>query len=324
MFSVPFNQDKNIINVYQKYKDVIEEVYFPASPIIFKSCRVIKWDETNEQLVVDLIKELNKLNIIPNMLMNSINDDNIFNSESRTRIVEYLTYMNSIGLKAVTVANPILFRLIRENIPDLLVGLSIVSNIHSISQIQTFYENGLYEICIPPILSRNKQFMLDIKKLMPDLKIKLMANCFCSPNCIAFMHHHIAVGAHDKHKDDQYFDYICNQAYMNPLKKNFILPGEIKYYDYVDIFKISGREFPTEMIEFILDKYKNEKNTEYDLLKLLDGFKLKKSKLINTSYHKIVRDVEKIQNCNFNCQINNCNYCDEILEKYFDYEMGEI
>lgn len=323
MFSVPFNQKKEMFGIYEKYKDQISEVYFPAPPNLIKSCRMIPWGEENEKLMFELITFLKQKNILSNMLMNSINDDNIYDLKKLSEIMFYIKKLHEFGLDVITVANPILFKCIKDNIPDMNVGLSIVSNIYSINQIRTYYDIGLYELCIPPLMSRSKDYILEIKKDMPDLKIKMMVNCFCNPHCVAFMHHHINTGNYNKNNDDFYFKYVCNQGYINPLTKNFILPNEIDHYDYIDIFKISGREFPCENIDFILDKYTTRNSNGYNLLSLLDGFKLKKSKLISSYYLKEIRNMDKIQNCNYKCNENNCNYCDEILEKYFDYEMGE-
>ncbi|MFW6008496.1 MAG: hypothetical protein ACOCP8_04440 [archaeon] len=325
MFSIPFNQTKEIFKIYEKYNDIISEVYFPISPKVLYTARIIDWDENNEKLLEDLIVHLNSLNIEPNMLLNSINDPRIYTKEGTKDILSFLVKCYKIGLRRITIANPILFRVIRDIMPDdFKIGLSIVSNITTMEQLKQYYENGIDEYCIPPQLSRNKDFICAIRKHMPELKLKLMVNCFCNPNCVGFMHHHVAVSNFKSDDDKKYFDYVCVHPFMNPLKKNFIFPGEVDLYrEYIDIFKISGREFTTEHIDFILDNYKNKNNDEYNLLKLLDGFKLEDSILVNKTYKQQPRNVKKIQNCDFKCLEKDCSYCDEILITHFDYNEGK-
>ena len=316
MFSVPYNQDPKILNVYDKYKEYISEVYFSGDPNVIFAARKMDWDENKNKELEDLILFLNERHIESNMVLNSISDSRIFNENELSKIVNYLYDMHLKGLKNVTIANPILFKAIKENIPTINVCLSIISNIHSIEQLSQYYEYGLYEFCIPPDMSRDKDKILKIKELFPNLKIKMMANCFCRPDCIGFIHHHIEVGSGHHENDKTYFQYLCTQNEFNPMKKNIIFPGEISFYDYIDIFKISGRQKNTDAIEYILKKYIDEQTTEYDLIRLLDGPDL--SKLYNTSYIEKFRDLDKISNCKYKCLENNCNYCDEILNKYFE------
>lgn len=321
MFSVPYNQDINVIEVYKKYKDIISEVYFPSSPMVIHNSRKIEWDEESEANNIKLLEFLNENNIESEMIMNSICDSRIFEKESLASIINYLYQYSKLGLKRVSVSNPILFKAIVDNIPDLKPCLSILSNLTNINQIKQYYDYGAVEVCLHPYLSRDKDLILKMKEIMPGLKIKMMANCFCTSDCIAFTHHHIEVGNANYYSDQQYFDYVCVQDKVNPLKKNFILPNEVDYYDYIDIFKISGRQLPTADLEFILDKYLNKKNYGYNLIKLLDG--PRRNKLINISYIYDVRNLDQISNCKYKCLENNCNYCDTILDKYFYFEGNE-
>ena len=318
MFSVPYNQDIEILKVYEKYKDHISSVYFSGDPNVIFAARKMDWNEKVEEDIYKLIDFLNEYNICSDLVMNSINDDNMFTLDGLKLIVTYVHDLHQRGLKMVTVANPILFKAIKENIPTIKIGLSIISNIYTLNQIEQFYEYGLDEICLPPHLSRNKDKILEIRKHFPELKIKMMANCFCRPDCISFIHHHIEVGRGDYEKDKKYFEYLCTQKDFNPLKKNFILPGETKYYEeYIDLFKLSGRQKKTKDIELMLEKYVNEISCGYDLSLLLDG--PIGNKFINVSYINNTRNLDKISNCKYKCIENNCNYCDKILEKYFDF-----
>jgi hypothetical protein len=154
---------------------------------------------------------------------------------------------------------------------------------------------------------------MKVKQFMPGMKIKMMLNSFCSPDCIAYIHHHIETSNFEKKKDGCYFSFVCTQHAENPLKKNFILPHEINDYDYIDTFKISGREFYTKSIEFIIDKYVKRESIGYNLYVLLDGFKyvgayLEMKESINRS--------DMIQNCKYDCF--NCQYCDSILTSNFE------
>lgn len=316
MFSVPYNQDINMLAVYEKYKNHICEVYFSGNPDIIFSARKMDWGEAKDDELITLIEFLNANNIESNMIMNSISDSRLFNQEELSVIVNYLNYFHLKGLTNVTIANPILFKAIRENIPTINICLSIIGNIYTLNQLQQYYDYGLYEFCLPPSLSRDKDYIMEIKKQFPNLKIKMMSNCFCRPDCIAFMHHHIEVSSGQYENDNKYFEFVCTQDEYNPLKKNIVFPGEVEYYDYIDILKISGRQKSTQAIDFILNKYVEKSNTGYDLTELLDG--PKKSKLLNICYINNFRDLDKISNCKYKCLENNCNYCDDVFDKYFD------
>jgi collagenase-like PrtC family protease len=328
MFSVPFNQTEEEIELYRDNEDIIKEIYAPISPNFLHTARHIGWSEKNDYLLEELLKTSSETSIGLNLLMNSINDDKIFMMNDLKDMLNQVYEYQKLGLKKVTVANPILYRAIVENLPGIDIGLSVIANADTIEKIKQFYDFGnLVEYCVPPKLTRNRDFIEKIKSLFDGVKIKMMVNCFCNPNCVGFIHHHIEASSGKKEKDTGYFNYVCSQHTINPLKKNIIFPNEIEHYsEYVDVFKISGRETHTETMSEILDLYRNPKKLkEYNFLKVLDGYKAKGAYLYDISpKNGPSRNLDLIENCDYMCIENKCDHCGEMLAKNFEFMEGEL
>jgi collagenase-like PrtC family protease len=94
----------------------------------------------------------------------------------------------------------------------------------------------------------------------------------------------------------------------------FIPPDALKYYtQFVDYFKISGRDSPTSLIEVRLKAYINQ-NFNGNLLSLLDCsgpspyVRYIDSRVLNESNF-----FKKMLECTGNC--SECNYCSKLVSE---------
>lgn len=110
----------------------------------------------------------------------------------------------------------------------------------------------------------------------------------------------------------------CQMGIGDIFKANWILPRWLKYYDnYVDIYKIAGRN-TTGLYPFrCLDYYLNEENNVPLNDIFISGTSLILSKLPKEIISKITLDKvpDKLMTCECK-ECNKCNLCEKILEKY--------
>ena len=147
-------------------------------------------------------------------------------------------------------------------------------------------------------------------------KLKCIVNEACIYGCPQNINHahYIAYGKcnHAAYCDRQQW------RLSDLFKTNFILPRQLKYYDdYVDIFKISGRGFTTNMIATMLDSYVNERN-DVHLGQLITSRKNKmllnaKEKYNFTIPVKMIPD--KLLSCRCEQCDDGCEVCDKVVEK---------
>jgi Collagenase and related proteases len=203
-------------------------------------------------------------------------------------VVELILWLSDIGVKRVTVANPLLLEIIRNIVKSNIgIELSTILHIDTVTQIKYLHEKyNLDKVCAN--LNKNRDFVF-IKKAAEYCKTKgieyeLMVNEFCgvgtkdcATHCVYRDSCYMCHATNKTLDDDMLFDNypmnICtssrNENPSNWLKLRFIRPEDIKIYNELGVthFKVTGRTATTKYILRTIDAYLSE-NYEGNLIGL--------------------------------------------------------
>lgn len=185
-----------------------------------------------------------------------------------------VTYLVDIGVKRITIANPVLLDFIRE-ISDISIEISTIAHIDAISQIKYYKEiYNVDKICCNLMKNRSVKFLKIAAKFCNDndIALELMVNEFCSSggkdyatHCIYRDSCYLCHAENITKKDDLSINHYPMRYCMtsrnvdsaNWLRVRFIRPQDIHYYENIGIkhFKITGRTGTTEYISKMAEAY---------------------------------------------------------------------
>jgi len=329
-FSIGYNQQGDFVDkVLIPFKNNISEVYFPISNKLATSGRVKEQGLDYNEEIKNLISKCEELNIGTNLLLNSLVESELAYQDRQKYfddLNEEIKILYNLGLKSITVTNPVYIVPIKNKFSDIKIQTSINSFIDSIEKAEYFKNLGADIL----ILDRDVNFDLKLIKKIKEkvgLPIKLLLNEGCLYKCPYRMFHFIEIG--NKRDTGIYTKYCLSEVNKDPKKlveSQFIIPDNLKYYkEIVDYYKLGTRCFSSDRIAKLLSVYIEEKfiGNVYELLttypnredkffvpneklkyeivddkiKLIDFYVKKKQKIEN-----LIVEINSI--CN-----NNCVYC---------------
>lgn len=268
MFSIPYNNDfKGTTYLIKKYKNEIDEVYFAPNPQIIGSGRGEKSNEYYDEYIKELIKEAHRNNVKANMVINPIGySEKYADKNEMNKIIDYVSmYSNIYSLDYVTLTNPILAKALSKSVRDTKLVASVNMFISNYESVRKAKQLGLSEIYIDRDRNRDLKFIKNIKESFPEMKIRIMLNEGCLPNCLFRISHFdcLAILKDDEEigkYNNQHFELGCHESYNADkslfLKTPIIRPEELKYYDGIaDKFKLVGRTTSTRINEMRLRAY---------------------------------------------------------------------
>ena len=259
-------------------------------------------------------------------------------------IKDVINFLENIGVFRITVANPILLELIRNEIKsNIQIELSTCAHIDAITQIKYMYEKyNVTKICNNLIKNRDFDFLKAAADYCNKNGIiyELMVNEFCgvggkdfATHCVyrdsCYMCHATNKTLDDANSFNEYPMRICsesrNENPANWLKTRFIRPEDIKYYNNIGInhFKITGRTGSTDYIIKTVESYMSQ-NYEGNLLNLwkpLESIKGNESEFSNNYTKNNIPNksldgfIDIWYNTGKKCEYEicgeTCKYCDE-------------
>lgn len=300
------------------------------------------------------IKKCNELGLVFNYTMNSIqpygSKNELVNNKGEIQV--FVKYLESIGVKRITIANPMLAMIIRE-VSNIDLELSTIAHIDTVTQFKYYHETlGINKFCNSILKNRNKEFLTRAAKYCNDNNIlfELLANEFCGIAGVDNNGNHYA--SHCAFRDSCYLCHAANKtkedsmSYNNyPMKfcmcarettpeswlrMRWIRPEDLHYYNEIGInyFKISGRTGSTEYLEKMIEGYLSE-NWNDNLLSLWKPLQTIYDKEEELTYnHPIYIDNKKLNGfldrwfegngweCeNHMCGVD-CKYCEEFTKNY--------
>jgi collagenase-like PrtC family protease len=318
-FSVPYNQDPEIILQYIKYKDFIHSLYLPVHPNIMGSGRpsflfeekmgmdnpeqfLIKTDHYNEEIKW-IIQTLNEYGIKVFLLLNATCDLSQYTTSNKmSKLIKYIASFEN--LYGVVVTNLLYGIEIRKRLPHLKIKASVNAEINSAMRALYWKEFcDVDYITIDEDTTKNLKTIKQIKEAT-DAKLEILVNQPCLPFCATRFQHQNRTAHIDKlHKtrikiDPDPFMKVCGLIYKTKLPSiafinNYVTPYNLRHYKgIVDIIKLSGRDGPTKAIIKEMKQYIKGESTYSKFLKMDEPPYIFK----------------KITSCDREC--HTCNWCE--------------
>ncbi|PIU18967.1 MAG: hypothetical protein COT18_09465 [Elusimicrobia bacterium CG08_land_8_20_14_0_20_59_10] len=257
--SVAANWDKALLDNLKGLP--VHSVYAkPGSDILGGGRSSFLLPEPTRKEVGNYIREAHKRKIKFNYLLNPSCLGNMeYRAESRGEILEYIGWVESLGVDSVTVSVPWLLEVVKKSFPGLKVVISSFANINSL-QIAKFYEDlGADGMILPGYVNRDFGFLQALRKSV-RCGIQLIANRTCLFGC-PFQLYHANVGSHSSqtghHLKGFYIDYCvlnCTRIrLLSPeelIKSRWIRPEDLCAYEKIGIdhFKLIDRSDTTETL----------------------------------------------------------------------------
>ena len=223
------------------------------------------------------VKKALDAGIVFNYTLNSIQPygSKIEMLKHRKQIVEFIGWLESIGVFRVTVANPMMMMFVREASSTLRIEVSCITHIDTVTQIKYLYDQfHIDKVCCSILKNRNKKFLKNASKFCNENNItfELLANEMCgnggdgyATHCVyrdsCYLCHATNVTKEDSMAYHNYPMQFCmtsrNDNKESWLKMRWIRPEDQKYYQKLGLnyFKVSGRTGSTDYVIKTLESY---------------------------------------------------------------------
>lgn len=304
MLSIPYNGDDGLIHKIAKQNLIehCEQIYVPMPDKLIKSCRVIKQSDNYEDEIINLIESSKKFNIRVNLLLNpGCLNTLMSNKNSIIPIIDYLKFLcDNYSLDSITIADFLLAKMIKEAIPKLKIEASCMANIKDLRIAKYWVDLGADVIVIHPDKNKDFKYIRDLAQYFPNIKLKMIVNELCVPNC-PMRQGHSNIEGHG-YSGESYHE-ACTSIFKNEpwlfYSSAFIPPKYLYLYDkLIDIYKIVDRLSTTEKIIEAIAVYSNDKR--YQAIK--EDWD---NRIPESVFHKVI-------NCNRIC--NKCDFCKDFFE----------
>ena len=247
-----------------------------------------------------------------------------------------------LGSNKYRVCNPQLIAYLTKYYPDTEIYLSTSSELKSIKEYENMFQmfKNIKEFVPSWDLNKNIRFLKNIRKRFPDIKLELMVNEGCIPNCPIRTSHNIYITGIEKEListsifESQFYLKNCSKILNRNFNwylcnANIIYPWEIEEYSKIGInnFKLVGRNSDDfrngnyiKYYELYLKGIDNIKNIENTSIRYFNHY-IEDCRNLNFTVKDIKSYLPKIQHfkkhgheCASVCGVN-CNYCRKCAEK---------
>lgn len=271
-----------IVELNKKYPDsLINEVYGSTRDAAFMAARPeFRLPDIKNPELEFYVARCNELGIIFNYTLNTINPGSKRELEDwkKEAIQNYVDYLWNIGVKRVTIANPIIMEIVREVNKEIEIEVSTILHIDAVTQIKYLHDQyNIKKVCCGIHKNRSVSFLKRAAEFCNDHGIifEILVNEFCSnagkgytthcsyrDSCYIF--HSTDVTADDAQSLNGYPMQHCIKARdtdpYNWLRTRFVRPQDLELYRSIGItqFKVSGRTGTTDYIIKVLEAYASE------------------------------------------------------------------
>lgn len=280
---VACNWDYELLNELSKYASDIKYIYGKTKTDVFSGGRPTKQVvELKQRYEAEkYIKAAKEHNLEFNYLLNGTEINNEFSKETTKKIYENLDWITSIGVKWVTLSNPRIAKIIKNNYPNLNINVSVFAHVRTKRQIEFWEKLGAKSINLDRELIRNKR-QLEFLAKNSNAELILLANDPCLLNCPYELYHDNLMSRNSVTGDEYYHycSFTCMLEYIsNPveiIKSSFIRPEDIYYFENLGIynFKIVDRNRTTKYIVNAVKAYieRKYKGNIIDLMSIYSSF----------------------------------------------------
>lgn len=312
-FAVPYNYDYTLLeHLFEEMQPFVKEVYFPADLRVHSNGRSDPQPENYSKQILKIIEYSTQNNVKSNLILNGLCTGLQYTEREEVRkLLQYVDFLLQHGLQCVTVSNPLLARAIHQEFvgKPLEISVSVNSCIGSVQKAVYWEEIGATSFTLDCDFNKDLTLLANLKKHC-QMKIKVIVNQTCIPDCFVRTTHNLLVSHAGEREGVSNIDRDCFRicmtmnhkkpwlVYSSPLIPPYALT---KYDPFVDTYKISGRNRPTQEILNIVGAYAQlPEYREY------------------TQYYNamIPQDIlERIFTCSRVCRA--CNYCQDQYKALF-------
>lgn len=266
--STGINWDETLLNEISTI-NCVSEVYASMDSNPVGSGRpAIVLPKVTQEFVESYIKQVHNHNIQFCYLLNGSCLGNLeFEKNTNSKIIEYIEWLNSIGVDSIKVTIPYLLELIKKHFPKLKVVVSTISGVNSINSAKLWESMGADKITLDFMINRNFDLIKVIRRAV-KCEIELLLNDVCLYNC-PYRNYHYNLNAHASQLDYRPYSTYCllhctldrleNHAQI--LMSPWIRPEDIEKYEKLGVnnFKISGRRNSSKWLLRTINAYARRK-----------------------------------------------------------------
>ncbi len=349
-FSVPYNGDINLIDQLAELRETdgarIREIFLSGPQEHSGSGRIAH--NGNAEQFGKAVTAMHAAGFRVNLVMNSTCDGvEGYSDEYACYLRDYVEYMvEGLGVEAMTVANPYLMSIVREQAPDVELGASVLADVDCVERAQAFKRLGATVVTPDVNINRDLDMLRRIKN-EAGLEVKLMVNEGCLRKCpyrkyhfnamshisanSAFLGHGLTLEQFKSQVDvvaGKTFFSLCGEDLVldrsQILKSGWVRPEDLGAYEGVSsFFKISGRTRPTHVIIRMVKAYMQQ-SWDGDLLDIMDSslrmHSMTTGARVDNKALGDARFIEHVMNCGHDCPA--CGFCDDLAKTAVSY--GEI
>jgi|GEM_PF-3228210 len=301
--SFPYNHDPDMLGKIEPYFPYIKEVFAALHPTIFPSLRVWDLQQSPEEylkVLCDMASELKKHDIWLNIVLNMGARTDIM----RQPVFRHIEQLTKCGLIRVTVSDLFWAEIIRNRFPDISLGSSVSSDVRSQAAAQIWRDwVGADFIVVSTIINKDLRRIRQIHDL--GLKVKIVMNDKCIPECPLQMRHIALLGAQNNRWEEEpetmdvSFPCLQLRHSLPPWHwaKKEILPFSLpRYKGILDSVKITDRRA----------------TTENNIQTMRDYLEMKRDVHPTIGYRETMEAFERITKCDRNCA--ECGWCPENIK----------
>lgn len=260
------------------------------------------------------VKKVRERGINFNYLLNSACLANFNQNEGwKNNVLDFLNYLKSLNVNALTISNPYLVQLVKKHFKDeFIIRVGSFACVDTYDKAKFWDDMGVDIICVD-FCKVNRNFEM-LKYMVKNLRCKI--EILCTNSCLKdcpMIHTHVNDIAHASNSNfdgKKYEDWglnFCQSYQLNNLheyiKSPWVRPEDLRYYEEIGIehFKITERDFTTSELVKRVESYCN-KSYKGNLLDLIQGsgatfkenLKLEKKNLFNNR-EEVVKEIQRVR-----------------------------
>lgn len=308
--SLATNFDNKLIEEIKDIKEV-EELYGRMKYDLVGGGRPIDYViDMDKQTFENHVKKARAAGLNFNYLINAACTNNFEqNPKWRDEFREFLKYLKSVGVNALTISNPLLLQLVKKYFGDeFKTRISTFAYVDGVGKAEKWQELGADLICLDfGRMNRDFKELEHMASKLTKTKIEIYSNNFCLKDCPMINEHANAI-AHSS-TIANYVDYplmYCQRKLLEYpveyIRSPFVRPEDVVEYERIGIdnFKIIDRSCPTVELVNRVKAYAS-RNFDGNLLEICQasGFTtspvLRRDKEHETPVQSIYNDIREIR-----------------------------
>jgi len=326
VFSLPYNDDpetlRELFALQGTGGNTISEVYLSGPQEYSGSGRITQPLELGK--FTEIVDTIHRYGARANLVLNpTCQGAEWYSAEKISSILNFVEKMHrDHGVSAVTIANPVYIRLVKQHLPALEVGASVLCDIDSVQKAEIVREYGADVITPEASINRDLELLAAIKAAT-GARIKIMVNEGCLYRCVFRKFHFNYVShwskelQHSKMAGKDFFAHCTGVTLKDPsliFKSGWIRPEDLARYRAITaLFKVVGRARPRIPVVRAARAYLSEHyaGNLFDIIcSSLNAFGLTYGAYVDNASLGASGFFDTVSGCGMRCE--GCGYCREL------------